>query len=404
MKNRLITPEGTKDYLFEEVEARNLAAKRVSGVFKGRGFVEVQTPGIEFMDVFCEGEFGIPAEYLYKLSDAKGRLIALRADSTMPIARLCATRLQNKRLPLRLYYRQPVFSAEPVMRGRSDEVLQVGVEYIGGSGFAADLDILTAAADTLFSLGKGRVELGHIGIFNAAMQELALCEEQREQVRSLIETKNYPLLNDLLDSLDPEGKKPLCRAMKQLPRLFGGEEVFAKAKALFSGEEAIKALNELERLYHALCRIVPDADIMMDLGLVNRNDYYTGVVFCGYLEGIGKPVLLGGRYDNLLSRFGKSAPAVGFGVDIDACARYLARHEEIGVSSPDILLHAEEGFEEKAFLLQRKAISDGGICEVSAFETLEQAICYARENHIPQLIHVGAFGEVCLSVEEEKNA
>ncbi len=403
MKNRLITPEGTKDYLFEEVEARNLAAKRVSAVFKGRGFVEVQTPGIEFMDVFCEGEFGIPAEYLYKLTDAKGRLMALRADSTMPIARLCATRLQNKRLPLRLYYRQPVFSAEPVMRGRSDEVLQVGVEYVGANGFSADLDILTAAADTLFSLGKGRVELGHIGIFNAAMKELSLREEQREQVRSLIEAKNYPLLNDLLDSLDPQGEDSLCKAMKQLPRLFGGKEVFAKAKALFSGEEASKALDELERLYHALCRIVPDADIMVDLGLVNRNDYYTGIVFCGYLEGIGKPVLLGGRYDNLLSRFGKSVPAIGFGVDIDACARYLAAHERIGVCSPDVLLHAESGFEEKAFLLQQKLIANGKICEVSAFETLEQAVFYAKDTQIPQLVHIGAVGEEWIPIKRGTN-
>ncbi len=389
MKNKLITPEGTRDYLFEEAAARNLVARKAAGVFASRGFVEVQTPGIEFLDVFTGSGAGIPVEYMYKLVDTKGRLMAIRPDSTMPIARLCATRLQTESLPLRLYYNQSVFSAEPVMRGRSDEVLQMGVEYIGGKGFAADLDILTAAVDTLQTLGTGRFEIGHIGIFNALIQGMRIAETQREQVRTLIETKNYPALNDLLDRI---GSGAFVDAMKQLPRLFGDERVFAKARALFTDDGVIKELDYLEKLYHILLEICPDADIKVDLGLVNRNDYYSGIVFCGYLEGIGKAVLTGGRYDNLLATFGRTAPAIGFGVNIDTAALYLCSHEKVKVVKPQLFIHGEPGFEAEVFRRQRQKIAEGIVCEVSAFETEGEALSYAKQNGIGRILYVGANG------------
>lgn len=389
MKNKLITPEGTRDYLFEEAAARNFVAKQVGQVFSCRGFVEVQTPGIEFLDVFTDSNAGMPVEYMYKLVDAKGRLMAVRPDSTMPIARLCATRLQQESLPLRLYYKQSIFLAEPVMRGRSDQVLQMGVEYIGGKGFAADLDILTAAVDTLSTLGVGRFEIGHIGIFNALMDGMRLNAGQREQVRTLIEAKNYPALNDLLDRV---GRNAFSDAMKQLPRLFGDERVFAKAKALFTDEVTLGELDYLERLYRTLVEILPDADIKVDLGLVNRNDYYTGIVFRGYLEGIGREVLTGGRYDHLLESFGRTAPAVGFAVNIDAAAQYLCRRNGVSVAKPQLLIHGEPGYEVETFRRQREQIAQGIICEVSAFETEGEALAYAKANRIGRILYVGAAG------------
>jgi ATP phosphoribosyltransferase regulatory subunit len=389
LNHKWITPEGTRDYLFEEAAARNQVAHKVQSVFQSRGFVEVQTPGVEFLDVFTGAGAGMPVEYMYKLVDAKGRLMAVRPDSTMPIARLCATRLQAESLPLRLYYRQSIFLAEPVMRGRSDQVLQMGVEYVGASGFAADLDILVTAIDTMGKLGVGRFEIGHIGIFNALMEGMQLNEAQREQVRSLIESKNYPALNDLLDRF---GQNAYSDAMKQLPRLFGDEKVFAKARALFDDQVTVSELDYLEKLYQTLRKILPDADIKLDLGLVNRNDYYTGIVFRGYLEGIGREVLTGGRYDNLLESFGRTAPAVGFAVNVDAAAQYLCRHTQVEVKKPQLLIHGTEDFAVETFRLQREMIAQGVLCEVSAFETAGEALAYAKANHIPKILYVDAAG------------
>ena len=138
LKNQLITPEGTKDYLFEEAAVREEAETLLHTLFKARGFSEVITPGLEFLDVFSVKGHSIPIEYMYKLSDYKGRLMVLRPDSTMPIARLCATRLRAEQIPLRLFYNQTVYSQNRTLSGRSDEVTQAGVELLGAAGLRAD--------------------------------------------------------------------------------------------------------------------------------------------------------------------------------------------------------------------------------------------------------------------------
>ena len=110
-KNYRITPEGTRDLIFEECVFRRQLEERMEQLFGSRGFAEVVTPEIEFLDVFTQAYNVISEESMYKLSDRKGRLIALRPDSTMPIARLVSTRLRDQVLPLRLFYNQKVYHA-----------------------------------------------------------------------------------------------------------------------------------------------------------------------------------------------------------------------------------------------------------------------------------------------------
>ena len=103
MKYSKITPEGTKDLLFEECNANRTVSQILGNVFFHRGFHEVLTPGIEFYDLFSEEVSGIPLENMFKMSDSKGRLMVVRPDSTLPIARMATTRLKNERHPIRLY-------------------------------------------------------------------------------------------------------------------------------------------------------------------------------------------------------------------------------------------------------------------------------------------------------------
>ena len=127
----LITPEGTNDLLFEDCAIRRGVEQRIAGIFKSKGYCEVVTPGIEFFDVFNLNSRYFPQESMYKLVDNKGRLLVVRPDSTMPIARVAATRLREVPLPLRMFYSQNVYRNKPVMRGRSDEIKQMGIELIG---------------------------------------------------------------------------------------------------------------------------------------------------------------------------------------------------------------------------------------------------------------------------------
>ena len=291
-KTMRITPEGTRDLLFEECLARREAEGRLSDLFVCRGFSEVMTPGVEFYDVFQTGNMVIPPDSMYKLSDNKGRLLVMRPDSTIPIARLVATRLQNAPLPIRLYYAQDVYRLNHGLNGQYDQEFQAGIELIGAAGERADLEVLSLAAESLRLCGgeEFRIEIGHVGFFQSLIAELNVSEETKSDIHSFIETKNYAALNDVLDLLPPS---ETVDAIRRLPRLFGGEEVLKEAKSLCHGEDTREALAYLARLYKALCRLGLTKQVMIDLGLVHRNEYYTGVVFRGYIEGSGDTVVSG---------------------------------------------------------------------------------------------------------------
>ena len=128
------TPEGTRDLLFEECAARREVESRLSGLFKARGYNRVITPTLEFFDVFDRESAGMPLETLYNITDSHGRLMVLRPDNTLPIARIAATRLREEAIPLRLFYSQNVFRRNPGLTGRRDEAAQSGIELIGASG------------------------------------------------------------------------------------------------------------------------------------------------------------------------------------------------------------------------------------------------------------------------------
>ena len=127
----LITPEGTRDLLFEECLARRSVERRLKELFARIGYSEVVTPGLEFFDVFNGSTRNFRTENLYKTFDSKGRIIVMRPDSTIPIARLVATRLKDTVMPLRLYYNQRIYENNALLKGRSDETVQAGIELIG---------------------------------------------------------------------------------------------------------------------------------------------------------------------------------------------------------------------------------------------------------------------------------
>ena len=382
----LITPEGTRDYLFEECYVKRAAEAEIHAIFKRMGYAELVTPGLEFYDVFDLNSRYFPQEELYKLTDSKGRLLVLRPDSTMPIARVVATRLKDAMLPLRLFYNQPVYRFEPSLKGRSDEIVQTGIELIGSSSRMADVEIISAAVSVLSSVGVNySLELGDVGIFRELMHSLNATPAQKEEIRSLIEEKNYPALNDLLDHM---GDNRITKALKKLPTLFGGEEVFDKAAALFQDARIEMLLQQLKELYLEICELNQNGKITVDLGLVNKTDYYTGLVIKGYLEGCGEEVLSGGRYDKLLSEFGYDIPAVGMAVNVDAVASAAAKLCKPQLPTPDVLVAAADGYEAQAVAVAEKFRREGRIVEHALFSDMELVHEYARDKNIGKIIIV----------------
>jgi len=390
-KNDLITPEGTRDLLFNDCLARRAVESKLGKLFTDFGYSEVVTPGIEFYDLFSGSCRHFRQEIMYKLTDSKGRLIVLRPDSTVPIARLASTRLASAVLPLRLYYNQPVYENNALLKGRSDEIAQAGIELIGGEDTErADYEALCLGLGSLeqFDRDNFRFEIGDIGYFKELVARLDVDESTREEIRLLISVKNYPALNDMLDSI---GSTPVTAALKMLPRLFGGVEVFEKAAELFTDEKTDPILEHLKDVYLKLCELGYGGKISVDLGIVSHADYYTGIVFKGYLSGVGQAVLKGGRYDGLLSEFGRPCPAIGFGVNCDDVANYLRRNSIAPeIKDPDCIVFAEAGRSAEAVALAKELIGQGMKIEIGVHKTFEATREYAVKRGIGLIYRIGS--------------
>lgn len=393
MKNNdWLTPEGTRDMLFEECAAKRAISERITNIFKGYGYSEVITPGLEFYDVFNGKTRYFPQETMYKLVDGKNRIMVLRPDSTMPIARLAATRLRGEELPLKLFYNQNIFMVNPKDSGRDDEISQCGIEILGGRKDAADYEVLTIAAKALAACDEDyRLEIGDSGIFRELLDNYSCDEDMADNIRGWIETKNIPQLEtEFADAKTPEEK-----AFRELPRLFGGFEVFERARGYLSGEILEQKLSRLEKLCRELAEIVPEDRIRVDLGLANKKNYYTGIIFRGYVEGYGLPALSGGRYDTLLGDFGREAAAVGFALNVEAAARVLLQKDRAQfMQSPDVLIWSENGAEIAALKHCGELIKQGLNVRNSLAECPNCAREYAKSHNIRRVDIVDKNGNV----------
>lgn len=226
------------------------------------------------------------------------------------------------------------------------------------------------------------VELGHAGIFRTFVQDLDIDEDALEQMRSLIEGKNFAALGDFLA---PYAGQPGYQAVERLAYLFGGCEVLDEAEALLGRKDT--ALEYLRKLYEILVAAGYGQYIRFDLGMVHQIDYYTGVIFRGYVEGAGDAVLSGGRYDNLCQAFGRSAQAIGFAVDVDVVAGCIQPAELPRVNT---VIHYQSTMLAKA--LQIINALPQGSCELSPCFKLESTMNLAREKGIQNVIIVDDAG------------
>jgi ATP phosphoribosyltransferase regulatory subunit len=379
MKYIVNTPEGTRDRLFGECRERRLVQSALTHLFRQRGFSEVITPEVEYYDLFAQRGNTIPQEQMRKITDRSGKLIVMRPDCTTPIARVAATKLKNSVRPQRLYYNQTVYRSSVANLGNSTEIAQCGVEIIGAGGLKPELEAIALAVDALKACGLDQfhIEIGHAGFYQEIISKMEMEECVAEEVRSCIAGKNFAALTSLLaDYADQPG----CNALHQLTRLYGGVEVLDEAEALAGASETVSYLRSLYRLME-LAGYGPY--LRFDLGMVSQMDYYTGVIFRGYVEGAGNEVVSGGRYDNLVAGFGHQAHAIGFAVNVDSVARCLP---EVELPVPEVVVHFEEDSLRQALeIVDRRP---AGTCQLSPCNKLESTKNLAREKGIPKVIYV----------------
>ena len=380
MKNySKITPEGTKDYLALESRAIRCAEKRLSALYKSKGYQKVMTPTIEFFDVFNRESSGYSPENLYSLTDSYGRLLVLRPDSTLPIARLASTRLQNAVLPLRIYYNQNVFLRQKNLTGRSDESTQSGIELMGVGGIRADLEVIATAVEAIecCTAADFKLEIGHAGFFKDLCNNLNVDDETISAIYDCVESRNFVSLNKILDKI---GENSVTNCIRNLPRYFGGLDIIEKAKQIGIGNESLEYLKEL---YVQLEKMGLSDKIIIDLSLVNRTNYYTGIIFKGYLDGSGISVVSGGRYDLLAGEFGKDMPSTGFGIETGALASVMMTRNEVEEEiMPQIIVWGADNYITNALEYSKTLRSKEIFCEMSNFSSAEETVEYAKQKGI----------------------
>jgi ATP phosphoribosyltransferase regulatory subunit len=313
-------PSGTRDVLPEETREVHVITEALRGVFARHDYGEVSTPALEYESVLARAEMN-DARPAYRVFDEAGGVLVLRSDMTVPIARVVATRYASEQPPLRFCYVAHCYRGVRPQRGQPRELLQAGIELIGSPAPQGTAEALTVLCSALDAVGlKGyRVGLGDASLYGSLLASLNVREQARPQMLAALARRDFVELERLLQSaeLAPDAVELLL----SVPQRRGGPEVLADAPAPV--EAAIGGLRQV----HELLTPAVAERVIFDLGLLRNIGYYTGAVFEVYDPALGAPLGGGGRYDELLGRFGHSLPAVGFGLGIDRLHIALAGEE-----------------------------------------------------------------------------
>ncbi len=295
------TPTGTRDVLHSELRELRAITDALCRVYEGRGYGEVRTPAIEVDDVIRRGSSIEPG---YRVLDDHGNVMALRPDMTVPIARLGATRFAGAEPPLRFSYLAHVYRSVRPHRGEAREIQQSGIELLGApgpDGTAEVLSVLCAALDQA-GLRDYRIALGSAAVFPRVLEALGVDERLRPDLLAALAAGDFVRLAGAV------GDNGLARELVSISRLRGGLEVVDGVP----GDAAAALRGVLE----AADQAVRDR-VVVDLGLTRDLGYYTGAVFDVLHPALGAPIGGGGRYDELVGRFGREMPAAGFAIEVD---------------------------------------------------------------------------------------
>ena len=316
-------PAGSRDVLPVEAEELRDVERALRAAFAAHGYREVMTPVLELAEVLDRAQDG-GVGAAFRLFDEGGRVLVLRPDLTMPVSRLVASRLAGHPGPVRVSYVARAFRPPPPGRAEAAEQRQAGVELVGLGGPAADAEVVGLLVAGLRDAGLGelRVGLGDVGLTAAVLDGLGVPEAERERLRAAAGARNLVAWRRAARGLGLDG--PAGALVAELPGLRGGAEVLERLGA--AGPAAADACDRLASTLVLLAGHGAGDAVLVDLSVMRDWSYYSGIVFEAYTPGAGAPVAVGGRYDGVGARFGRSRPAVGFAITLALLHRALGEN------------------------------------------------------------------------------
>ncbi|MBU3141935.1 ATP phosphoribosyltransferase regulatory subunit [Clostridium sp. CF012] len=384
-------PEGSRDILFEDCNNKIKIINVLRKLYINSGFTEVISPTLEFYDVFQGDNIFIEQEKMYKFFDNVGRILVLRPDMTMPIARIVATKLKDSLYPLRICYSGNIFRMNENWEGKVSETTQSGIEIIGSESPKADEEVIITAIQALLAIGvkKFELEIGQAEFFKGLIEDIDLTEDEMEKLRRFVENKNFGALREFIEEKEGKfGAKDIL-ALKKLPELFGGIEILAKARKLTGNKRAQAALDTIEKIHERIENVGLGKYISIDLGMVQHIDYYTGITFRGYSSEVGNTIISGGRYDNLISKFGETMPAVGFAIDVDNILSVLEKQGNNNEKGRlKFLIHYKNSQVGDAFKFAAQIREKSFVCELCLYDEKEKTLIYGEQKKLDKMIYI----------------
>lgn len=311
-----LLPEGVREILPKDAEALEQLRRATLDLYRSHGYELVIPPLIEFLDSLLTGTAHALDLKTFTLTDQiSGRLLGLRADMTPQVARMDAHSLKRDGIN-RLCYSGPVLYTRPEGLTGSRSPLQIGAELFGHSGSGSDIEIICLMLETLKQAGLERVslDLGHVGVFRALVQQVGLQQAQEQALFDMLQRKSIPEIETFLLSLNvaAQAREQFCH----LAQWNGAPELLDEAASMLSGTEISAALEHLQAVTDAVQQRYPQVSVHLDLAELRGYHYHTGLVFAAYLPGQGTEIARGGRYDEIGAVFGRARSATGFSTDL----------------------------------------------------------------------------------------
>lgn len=399
MKQQILhTPEGVRDIYSIEYGKKHVIEGKLQDVFHLYGYHDIQTPTFEYVEVFGKEMGTISTKELYKFFDRDGNTLVLRPDITPSIARAVVNAYESENLPIRLCYKGNTFINHSNYLGRLRENTQAGAELIGVDSIESDAEMIAMAVDCLKAVGleEFQIHVGSVDFFENLIKETLLNEEEEARLRELIKNRNYFGVDELLEKA---GVKVTTKAAFQvLPELVGGSEVLKHAKKIALNVQILEAVKRLEEMYRLLEAYGVEKHITFDLSMSGTYGYYTGVIFRGYTYGTGDAIVKGGRYDQLLEKFGKPSPSIGFVIVVDELMNAFVRQKlEIPYKYKNTFVLYDMERQAEAILLAKDFRSKGKQTELvlkRADKSIEEYISCAKRNLCVSMMYLRNTNEI----------
>jgi len=328
-KYKYYTPDGVADILPGECSVKKSIEAKIRKLFDLNGFMEIESPSLEFYDVFAAGEGFAPQEGMFKFFDKSGRILVLRYDGTIPAARIASTVLKDETEPLKLSYIGNMFRFNETGGGKQKEFTQAGIEILGPRTSEADAQAVELAVEAALAAGIKdlQVSIGDVEFYNGMIDEWGLDENTSAQLQKLIDGKETLAIKDFCrnNGLPEKADKVLALMIYS----GGTVEMLDDMRRLVSNDRSVRALENLRQVYDILDDCGISGYVSLDLGMVQGLNYYTGIIFKGFTYGIGFPVFSGGRYDNVVGQFGREMSATGFSLGINLIMNALRRQNRL---------------------------------------------------------------------------